>query len=109
LKVWQKPPNGAREWQVGRLRVGVETGKTQSQENAQKTRRVPTCPLHYYPSDLLGRIVSPLISGCAMTIFFSFFVVAKSLSTNIYRNQSRRADRTEQQSIGFHSELFLIM
>ena len=26
--------------------LAVETEKTQSEENAQKTRRVPTCPLH---------------------------------------------------------------
>jgi len=31
---------------VGGLRLAVEMEKTQSHEKAQKTRRVPTCPLH---------------------------------------------------------------
>jgi hypothetical protein len=31
---------------VGGTRLTVETENTQSQKNAQKTRRVPTCPLH---------------------------------------------------------------
>jgi len=47
-------PNGEREWQVGGLKVGVETGKLKARKmpactlpQAQvKTRRVPTCPPH---------------------------------------------------------------
>jgi hypothetical protein len=31
---------------VGGLRLAVETEKAQSQKNAHKTHRVPTCPLH---------------------------------------------------------------
>jgi len=43
------PPNGSRKWQVGAARLAVETGKTRSQENAQKTRRFPV--VHYTRED----------------------------------------------------------
>ena len=39
-------PNGLGYPLVGGTRLAAETEKTQSRENAQKTRRVPTCPLH---------------------------------------------------------------
>jgi hypothetical protein len=41
-----KPSNGSGYLLVGRTRLAVETEKTQSQNNAQKTRRIPTCPFH---------------------------------------------------------------
>jgi hypothetical protein len=49
----------------------VETGKIQA---AKMPNNAPRLHLS------TARIVSPLVNGCAMTIFFSFSVVAKSLS-----------------------------
>jgi hypothetical protein len=55
-------------WEGG---FAAETEFRRSQEDAKKRGAYPKSG---------ARIVSPLVNGCAITIFFSFSAVAKSLS-----------------------------
>jgi hypothetical protein len=86
--------------------MGWSLDSLSKREKPEAAKTLQKCAAH--PSSA-ARLVRPLVNGCAMTIFFDFSVVAKSLSKNIYGKHSRRADGTEEQSFGFHEELFLIM
>ena len=93
-------PNGSRY-----PLVGGSVDSPPKRDSAQARKLLKNAPRTHLST---ARIVSPLVNGCAITIFFSI-TFPKFPSKNIYGNQGRRPDGTEQQSFGFHRELFLIM
>jgi hypothetical protein len=51
--------NGSRSWQVRGLRLATETGKLTATKTLKKCAAHPPSPLHTYPGDRAGRMVSP--------------------------------------------------